>query len=84
MLHFTVILVLVISISEYNLFVENLMQYCHDFYDFLVYKPEKTLKNHICVVTPVVTVFIFYDYVQYYMKQKCGGYSPPGNLNWTI
>ena len=40
------------------------------FTPFLV---KKKLKNKISVVTPVVTVFIFDEYLQYHMKQKCTG-----------
>ena len=40
------------------------------FMHFLVNNPKKTLKNQICVVTPVVTVFIFDYYLQYHLK-KC-------------
>ena len=36
-------------------------------------KQKKTLKNQICVDTPVVTLFIFYYYLQYHLKAKCPG-----------
>ena len=49
-----------ISIFVYISFVENLTIYCHNFYAFFdKKKTTKNLKNQICFVTPVVTVFIF-------------------------
>ena len=40
-------------------------------YAFFGKKHKKMLKKQICVLTPVITVFIFDDDLQDHMKQKC-------------
>ena len=52
--------------------VENLTIYRHNLYAFFSKKQNKKKPmDQKCAVTPVVTVFILYDYLQYHTKQKC-------------